>query len=94
MILWESWKAKNPNISWNTFKPGSLPEKSVNPPQQVGWEQDGVPVQVTQDFDPESSTSQSAQPGGRVIARKIRNAAYGLSRCMKLSMNPTLFIFQ
>jgi DUF1680 family protein len=33
-------------------------------PSQVGWEQDGVPVLVTQDFDPENSTSQPAQPDG------------------------------
>jgi len=33
-------------------------------PSRVGWEQDGVPVMVTQDFDPENSTSQPAQPDG------------------------------
>ena len=33
-------------------------------PSQIDWVQDGVPVVVTQDFDPENSTSQPAQPDG------------------------------
>lgn len=33
-------------------------------PSQAEWVQDGVPVTVTQDFNPENSTSQPAQPDG------------------------------
>ena len=33
-------------------------------PSQLTWEQDGMPVMVTQDFDPENSTSQPAQSDG------------------------------
>jgi DUF1680 family protein len=33
-------------------------------PSQASWEQDSVPVTLTQDFDPENSTSQPTQPDG------------------------------